>query len=104
MYKRGIGTLMWLLLALAGIASAQTCQQLDPEVAANELAGTLTGHGCFVGYADANVDWTLSRADLNDREAVVSFDAAAGSTLALVSQTGEQLATLQAGETATWVL
>src|SRR5690554_5794398 len=88
------------LLAFFGTAAANSCISLNPEVPASEVAGTLSGHGCFVGRADAHVDWHLE--DVVGRNVIVSLDASAGTTLTLLSDAGEELATVE-GE-ADWVL
>lgn len=105
MSKWAVGVFIWGLLATLGNASANACISLDPEVPASEVAGALTGHGCFVGRADAHVDWQLD--ELGSRNVIVSLDAAAGTSLTLLNDAGQELTTIQASEGGTeadWVL
>ena len=99
------GVLLWSLLAIFGTVSANACIALDPEAPTSEVAGTLSGHGCFVGRAAAHVDWQLD--DAGNRNVIVHLDAPAGISLILLNESGEELATIEAVEgpaEADWVL
>ena len=99
--------LLAILVLSSGTALANACLVLDSEVPAHEVAGSLQGHGCFVGRADAFVDWELSRAQIGSRNVIVTLQSEGETTLTLMGDGGQELNSITADHGVTeadWVL